>query len=289
MDSIIDTKNKVGLVLPGGGVLAFESQMGMLLAMREEGFEFDFIYTCSGGGLSGMLWNSGKDIVETITDIDIDKVLVRNKNVLSCLFGKPLYKTEGIEKKFYEIMGDRVFKNMIVNMTDVKTRETYYAFATRSTIIASMSIPRVFPVKLLSGTVFKNSTPYSYDGPMSSKYEEFLLNNTPVYDGGIYNLFPFPDIKDILRCKKLYCLCCPHTLTVEQMNTDNSIKDAIFWIYETMERGFRQSLSAYGGLENVRIFRPEPCDGSLLNLSKDLEIFYKGYDFMKKMIKENKI
>lgn len=46
--NMIDTKDKVGLVLPGGGILALESSCGMLQAMLDAGMKFDFIYACSG-------------------------------------------------------------------------------------------------------------------------------------------------------------------------------------------------------------------------------------------------
>ena len=287
---MVDTKNKIGVVLPGGGILALESQGGMLQAMLDAGIKFDFIYACSGGGLSGILLNSGTNFMELFKSLDMDRVLVRNKGVIRYLFGESVYKIEGVDQMVNSVMGDSIYKNMVVNMTDVKTRETYYAYATRSTVIASMSIPKIFPIKRLTGTVFEDATPYSYDGPMRSVRREYFLNDTEVYDGGIYNLFPFPSIEDILKCKKLYCLCCPHTMSPEDMNEGGSLRQSIYWIYETLERGFRQCLSAYGGLDNVRIYRPEPQkNGSLLGFSKDFEIYYKSYDFMKKIIDGGKI
>ena len=288
--NMIDTKDKVGLVLPGGGILALESGCGALQAMLDAGMKFDFVYACSGGALIGAMLCAGTNFIELFKSLDMDRVLVRNKGVISYLFGKPIYRIEGVDQMLNSVMGDRIFKNMVVNMTDAKTRETYYAYASRSTVIASMSIPKVFPIKRLSGTVFKDTTPYTYDGPMRSVKEEFMLNETEVYDGGIYNLFPFPGIEDIMQCKKLYCICCPHTVSPEEMGKGDSLHQAIYWIYDTLERGFRQCLSAYGGLDNVRIYRPEPQpNGSLLGFSKDFEIYYKSYDFMKKIIEGGKI
>ena len=288
--NMIDTKDKVGIVLPGGGILALESQAGMLQAMLDAGIRFDFIYACSGGGLSGVLLNSGTNFMELFQKLNMDRVLVRNKGIWRYLFGKPVYQIEGVDQMINSIMGDRIYKNMVVNMTDVKTRETYYAYASRQTVIASMSIPKVFPVKKLTGTVFKDTTPYTYDGPMMSTKEQYLLNNTDVYDGGIYNLYPFPSIEDILKCKKLYCLCCPHTISPEEMDDGNTLHQAIYWIYDTLERGFRQCLSAYGGLDNVRIYRPKPQqNGSLLGFSKDFEVYYKSYEFMNNIINGGKL
>jgi hypothetical protein len=288
--NMIDTKDKIGVVLPGGGILAVESQAGMLQAMIDSGIKFDFIYACSGGGLSGIMLNSGTNFIELFKKLNMNRVLVRNKGIISYLFGKPIYQIEGVDQMINDVMGDSVYKNMVVNMTDVKTRETYYAYASRSTVIASMSIPKVFPIKKLTGTVFKDTTPYFYDGPMINVKEQYFLNDTEVYDGGIYNLYPFPSIEDILKCKKLYCLCCPHTVSPEDMNNGDSLYQAIYWIYDTMERGFRQCLSAYGGLPNVRIYRPEPQkNGSLLGFSKDFEIYYKSYEFMKKIIDGGKL
>lgn len=287
---MVDTKDKVGVVLPGGGILALESQQGMLQAMLDSGIKFDFIYACSGGGLSGILLNSGTNSLDFFKSLDMDRVLVRNKGIWKYLLGESVYRIEGVDQMVGRVMGDQIYKNMIVNMTDVKTRETYYAFASKSTVIASMSIPKIFPIKRLSGTVFRDSTPYSYDGPMRSVKEEFLLNNTEVYDGGIYNLYPFPPMEDILKCKKLYCLCCPHTISPDEMNDGGNLYQAVYWVYETLERGFRQCLSAYGALDNVRIFRPEPQkDGSLLSFSKDFVVYQKSYDFMKKIIDGGKL
>ena len=162
------------------------------------------------------------------------------------------------------VMGDNIYKNMIVNMTDAHTRETYYAYASRAAVIASMSIPKVFPVKKLTGTVFKDTTPYSYNGPMQSIKEQYFLNETEVYDGGVYNLYPFPPIEDIIKCKKLYCLCCPHTISPEEMDNGGTLHQTIYW--------------------------PEPQqNGSLLGFSKDLEIYHKSYEFMKKIIDGGKL
>lgn len=288
--NMIDTTDKVGLVLPGGGILALESGCGALQAMLDAGMKFDFVYTCSGGALIGALLCSGINFIELFKSLDMNRVLVRNKGIARYLLGKSIYQIEGVDQMVNSVMGDRVFKNMVVNMTDVHTRETYYAYASRSTVIASMSIPKIFPIKKLSGTVFKDSTPYTYNGPMRSVKEEFLLNDTEVYDGGIYNLYPFPSIEDIMKCKKLYCICCPHTISPKEMDDGSSLHQAIYWIYDTLERGFRQCLQAYGGLENVRIYRPEPQrDGSLLGFSKDFKIYYKSYEFMKKIIDGGKI
>ena len=288
--NMIDTKDKVGLVLPGGGILALESSCGMLQAMLDAGMKFDFIYACSGGALVGALLCSGINFLELFKKLNMDRVLVRNKGFWNYLLGKSIYQIEGVDQMVNSVMGDNIYKNMVVNMTDMHTRETYYAYASRSTVIASMSIPKVFPVKKLTGTVFKDTTPYSYNGPMQSVKEQYFLNETEVYDGGIYNLYPFPPIEDIMKCKKLYCLCCPHTISPEEMDDGGTLHQAIYWIYDTLERGFRQCLAAYGGLDNVRIYRPEPQqNGSLLGFSKDFEIYHKSYEFMKKIIDGGKI
>ena len=286
---MIDTKDKIGIVLPGGGLMATESQTGMIQAMVDNGIKIDFIYACSGGGLSGAIFSSGKDMMKILKSVDIDNVLRRNVGVISYLFGRPIYQIEGVDKMLNSIIGDRIFKNMVVNMTDVKTKETYYAYANRSTVIASMSIPKVFPEKVLTGTVFRNITPYFYNGPMKTVRQEYYLRDTPVYDGGVYNLYPFPDMDKILCCKKLYCLCPPHTVSPEKMNNGGSLYRAIYWIYDTLERGFRQCLSAYGGLKNVEIYRPEPYDGSMLNFSDNFDLFYKSYNFMNEILKKGEL
>lgn len=281
---IIDTKNKIGVVLPGGGVKSLEAQGAMLQCMLDYGIKPDFAHACSGGALSGAVYFSGINFMDLFQSIDVNQILKMNK-IYDALSDNGIFSTDGVEKMLGKIMGDKLYKNLVVNMTDVETHDVYYALGTKSSIICSMSIPKVFPPRIINGTVYRLATPYEYDKPMTCSHETFLLKDRAVYDGGVYDLYPVPDYESLKKSKHIFVLCCPADKSPEEMEDNPVILQAINWIIETMERGFRQMLSANGGMENVTILRPSPIKGPLLNWSENFSVYEHSYKYMDNILK----
>lgn len=282
---IIDTKDKIGVVLPGGGVKALEAQGAMLQCMLDHDIVPDFAYACSGGALSGAVYFSRVNFLDLFTTTDANQILRMNP-ISSVLSDEGIFSTIGVERLLGKIMGDRVYKNLVVNMTDIATHDVYYALGTRSSVIASMSIPKVFPPRVLNGTVYRATTPYEYDKPMSCVHETFLLKDRPVYDGGVYDLYPMPDYESMRKAKHIFVLCCPADKSPEEMEDNPILIQAINWITETMERGFRQMLAANGGKENVSILRPKPIEGPMLDWSDDFAVYEHSYKYMDNIIEK---
>lgn len=285
---IIDSTNKIGFVLGGGGVRALESQSGAIQCLVDNGIKPDFIYGCSGGALTGAVYFSGVKAIDFFKSIDIGKV-IGFAGLKEALFGDSLLSSDAVERMLFDLLGDRVFENFVVNMTDVETRDVYYAFGNVSTVTGSMSIPKVFQSKILTGTVYKNTTPYRYDAPMKNVQETLFLFNRPVYDGGVYDLYPMPEYESIAKAKHIFVLACPNGKTPEEMNDTSRVGQAVNWIVETTERGFRQLLPVYGGRENVSIIRPKPISSPLLGWSDGFTAYYEAYENMSAVIKKIKM
>lgn len=281
---IIRSDNKIGLVLSGGGVRVIEYQLGAIKALMDNGIVPDFIYACSGGGLTGAVYFSGKDFMEVMKTLQPTRFLKSN-NYMSVLFGAPVFKIDPVIDAMNEIMGDSVYENLVVNFTDVETHDTYYAKGSKSTVIASMSIPKIFPIKKLTGTVYQNIVPYEYDKPARCVQKLVFIKDREVVDGGVYNIIPFPDYETIKKAKHIFVIHPPASKSPEEMESDGHLKQCYNWITEIEERGYRQSLPIYGDMENVSIIRMAPINTPFFDWSKNFELYNFAYENMSKIIK----
>ena len=285
---IINSENKIGLVLSGGGVRVIEYQLGAIKALLDNGIKPDFIYACSGGSLTGAVYFSGKDFMEVMKTLQPKNFLKAN-NYLSVLMGAPVFKIEPVIDAMNRIMGDSVYENMVVNFTDLETHNTYYAKGSKSTVIASMSIPKIFPNKRLTGTVYQNTVPYEYERPSRCVQKLVFINDREVVDGGVYNIIPFPDYDTIKAAKHIFVIHPPANISPEEMERSGHLRQCYNWITEIEERGYRQSLPIYGNMENVSIIRMAPISTPFFDWSKDFKLYNYAYENMSKIIKTDSV
>jgi len=164
-------RNKIGLVLGGGGVRGF-FHMGVIKGLQEMGVKINEISGTSIGAVVGLMYAANPKI-------DFEKVaseLVFFKLVQEMVLGG-VKKSDGILKKFLKsyIMTDDFDKlkiKMRFNATDINNNQEIIFEKGRifPGVIASISIPGVFP-------------PLKYD-------DRFLV------DGGVMNNIPITLIKN---------------------------------------------------------------------------------------------
>ena len=284
---IINSEDKIGLVLSGGGCRGIEGALGMYQCLKDNNIPVDYIYACSGGALAGAIIMSKRNPLDVMKELKPKDFLDMN-NPFSILFGAPVFKIEPVEKAIYKVIGDSIYSNLVVNFTDLATHETFWAKGSRSTIVASMSIPKVFPPKKLTGTVYQNIEPYDYPGPMKSVHKIIFINNRSVVDGGVYCLHPYPDTLTINKSKHIFTFVCPAGSSPEEMEKSSHLKQCINWITEVEERGYRQSLPVYGDFDNVSIIRPSPINTPFFDWSNNFELYFHCYDSMFEVVKNNK-
>ncbi|GAB6074041.1 patatin-like phospholipase family protein [Nautilia lithotrophica] len=173
---------KISLVLSGGGARGY-IHIGVIEALKEEGFEIASISGTSMGALIGALEACGK--------LDIYKNWVESLELLDILkFIKPPFKLNGdkIFNKIKELVGDYNIEDLPIKFTAVATdlnkgKEVWFQKGPLwKAVKASAAIPGVFePVK----------------------YRNLLL-----VDGGVLNLMPvapvMSDMTDLIIAVNLY-------------------------------------------------------------------------------------
>lgn len=151
----IVTHQAIGLVLGGGGARGF-AHVGVLKALMEEGFEFDFVGGTSAGGIYGCTMTHSdfdlKKIME-LCRLSADRKLTSNDLTLpfvSLMSGKKM------RRFLLELFQDSCLEDLWVNTFCVSTNyssaslQVHERGLTRQQVEASMAIPGVFPPVIIN-------------------------------------------------------------------------------------------------------------------------------------------
>ncbi len=249
-------KYKIGIVLSGGAARGF-AHLGVLQALNEANIYPEVISGVSAGAIVGAFYADGKK------PIDVVKLFQgkRFKEMVSFnLRRNGLLNISGLRKFMKENLNTQNLEDlkipMLVGATNMRTGKSDYFHKGDiiDIVMASSSIPVLFQTATVDGEVYM--------------------------DGGIVDNLPVEPIRD--KCRIIIAV---HVNPIGEETDFKGIVKVAF-------RSFHLSVAAGIPLkkDNVDIFI-EPLklkDYGLLDLSKAQEMFDIGYDYTKKIIKENK-
>ena len=274
----------IGVVLPGGGLAALESQAGALKAIFEHhGKPVDYYWGTSGGALTAGLAAAGlqSNMLPFMKSINLDKVIKHNTWVGAALFGQSLYNNRALLPILKQEMGDIPFPNTIVTITDTEAKMTIYAEADYETVFTSGCIPKVFSSYILANKIwYRRSSPQEPDQPIRTK-AVYIDPQVVVsgLDGGIYRMFPVPEREVLEQLDRLYIIVPPDSPDQPNINDESTLRQALSWAIETTQREYVNVVSTYGNAPKVIILKPLPIESSLLAFSHDFKVFQHSYNY----------
>lgn len=246
----MDSNTKIGLVLSGGGVRGF-AHLGLLKLLDELQIKVSAISGVSAGAIFGALYAYGKKPDEILN-------MVVEKNVSYFGFSSVLWRKEGffsldaVRKVLIENIPEDSFEALriplFINATDFLHNKTLFFSSGKliSRVIASSSVPVVFPPLMLDGN--------------------------KLVDGGLLNNFPLEPLVGI--CDKLIG---------SHVNKLEDIDDINFKFSKAamIERSYHMTVanSVYSKAHLCDIFIEPPLDHfGLINMKHAVEIFEIGYN-----------
>jgi predicted acylesterase/phospholipase RssA len=249
------------VVIAGGGFRQVECGLGAMKALYEAGVTPTRYRGSSAGAIVSALMAanySPHHIIDELKKRPTDTLISRNWGYLWWLkFVPPVYDYTGLESFVSELLGERTFTNATVTMTNKEKRRTEYVAASADTAMASLSIPVVFPSRIIYGTEY--------------------------VDGGVYDNIPTPHRSHAGLYKKIYIIVSNKDDNAGR-HYSTRIGKCLKWMDESSEREYRQIMDDWSDLDNVTIIRPTPYKSSLLGWSKDYGLVDHAYNETKKIL-----
>jgi NTE family protein len=247
-------KNKIGLVLSGGGARGF-AHLGVIQALNEAGIYPDIISGTSAGALVGVMYSDGytpKEILKlmnSVSRLDFMRPALPREGLLQIGGVMKIIKSNLRAKTFEELKIP-----LYVSATDLNNGKSEYFFEGDlfEPVMASASIPVLF--------------------------QPVIINNICYVDGGVLDNLPIRPIEN--KCNFLIGSFVNPVGFLEKISGLISIAERTFMLSmskEILEKAKRFDLFvAPEELMNYRILDPEKAD----------ELFLVGYNSTKEKLKE---
>ena len=201
---------QVGLVLSGGGAKGL-AHIGVIKALEENGIPIDYITGSSIGSIIGALYSSGYTPDQMIQVFESEEFFLWSKGIIPEKY-KYYYKKQDDNATMFSFSFD--FKEGLP-----KTRFPSYLIPTHQMDIAFMQIfsppiakanynfdSLMIPFRSIAADIYDKKSIISKSGDLGSAvrasmtfpffFRPILVDSIPLFDGGMYNNFPWDIMMD---------------------------------------------------------------------------------------------
>ena len=272
---------KYAFVCSGGGVMGIEAIGGMIESLRDNhNITPDRIYACSGGSIPSALYYKNIDLMPFFKSYKVTD-MIKIRSLFDLWRGKSLYDSNNMKQLFEELIGYDFNKKLVVNVTDKLTRNTCYVYGNCISVMGSMAIPEVFDSQYITADGWIIDTSYqSEDVVRSARIIPTTLNQTEVYDGGVYDICPIPPIDQLNDVDRVIVLMCSESKNID-LRTANRVQRAVDAIMATTEREYKDTIRTYTGDKRFVLLRPNQFDAPLLDWSDNFGCYNNAYNYVK--------
>ena len=259
------TKKPVLCCIEGGGVRQIENAAGVLLAMYDHNIHPTYFWGSSAGAvIAGLMAShmSPAKLVSLIQKTPIEDLFIPQplyRQLLNFIPGctTALLDPTGTYNLLKQYMSVDARDSARVAVTKMRSKTNpkplaQLCEATPATVMASMSIPCVFPPVIING----------------EKYE----------DGGVLNILPLPTWEEADEYEHIYIILCNDDATDKDPSIPGIVRKALTALLDTMNRervAFYES--GWPSRENVTVFKTSPFPSSLLDWSENHGLISHAY------------
>lgn len=269
-----DNDNKLALVFSGGGNKG-AAQVGMLQALVEHGFEFDFLIGCSVGSLNAAAFAKSPDLegVKVLNDLWLglktEKIFAPGSVFRGVRFAekrRSVYSNEGLKQIINSLLPEMNFEDLALPLHVVAT-----SFNTADEVWFNKG-PLLYP--LLASAALPGIYP-----PIS-------IGNTDLLDGGVLNDAPISKAIE-LGAKTIVLLSC-NTVKTNKPFPERPIETIIESIGVAISARLKRDLSSLPlGVEVLVGEFSGPYGLDWKDFSHADQLIKRGYDEMSRFLSLN--
>jgi Predicted esterase of the alpha-beta hydrolase superfamily len=265
---------KILVVCSGGGARSIECHSGIIDAIRSFNIPVTHGRGSSGGAIVLGVEMSGKKMSEEMRKFKMSDLVTPN-SYMSVLFGAPFYDNSKFAGMLYDKIGQTPIENLVVTMTNIKTKEAMYTQGNGRSVFCSTLTPEVFGSSRFAGK-WTDRFGMEYSG-----------ENIEVVDGGVYDNIPVPNMREASQYWHIFILMCNNDTKSESEHAQTRIGRSLTWVGETLERQYRQIENDWQWLPNVTIIQPPPFRSSMLEFSPDYGLYVHAKTYAKEMLTQS--
>ena len=264
-------------IIQGGGFRQIENAIGILKAIEEiypVDPEKEFYWAASAGAPVAAMAASGytavqiEELVRNTKASDLKKFdLGHTIKKLLRIKQSYVFNNKGMYEFIKSHMTGRATKHVQVSLTRVKDFQSVMMPATPESVLASTSIPEVFPIVKIGDEYY--------------------------YDGGIKNNCPTPDICSIncmccTQYRYVFFILCPFTTPNDKTYTEyESLITRLYFLFnEVMDREIAQIReNGWDRLLNCTVIQPPVYpESSLLDWSPNYGLIDHAYNYARDLL-----
>lgn len=249
-------------IIQGGGCRQIESAIGILKAMDKLQIVINKYRGASAGAIVAALHASGMNgcsMEHLIRETAVDDLFSSSTWQFAKLFIPGVkvdwvYDNSGVLRLLADYMTADATPRVEVSVTRQEDYQSLMLAATPTTVLASSSIPEVFP-------------------PVKIGKDYYV-------DGGVINNIPTIPLTEIASYARVYIILCPQD-TPRRKTSWTKIGRALKAVNETMDREAHQIKddAQWGLLPNVTVLQPPPFLSHLLKWSDDYGLITHAYNY----------
>lgn len=217
----------IGLALEGGGAKG-SYQIGAYKALKEMGYEFDYIVGTSIGAINGAMFVQGDEkLAEEIwLDIDYSMVVSADDNKLDNFFNTSLSIDNFLDK--FSLIKDVIFekgfdttpfKNLLINyISEEKIRHSKTKFGLVTLDITNRKLVETFVDDIPDGQIMS----YIYGSSNLLVFKQEPINGRILIDGGYYVNNPVKMLED--KCNEIINVVLHPNKQVPSFSKDIDLK-----------------------------------------------------------------